>query len=157
MKDEPSPCVCSYYPEQCQVHDFAEEDEQMQELIIAVDFDGTVVAHDYPDIGAPAPGAIDWLLQFQAKGAKVILWTMRSGRQLLEAKTYLEDRGVILFGVNGNPEQDEWTTSPKAYAHVYIDDAALGAPLIHGMHRRPVVDWGQVGPLIMRRINESVG
>ena len=52
----------------------------------------------------------------------------------------------ILFGVNQNPTQQEWTQSPKAYAQVYIDDAALGAPLCNGLDEteRPYINWDAV-------------
>jgi len=51
---------------------------------------------------------------------------------------------VPLVGINGNPEQGSWTISPKAYAHIYIDDAALGCPLIKPYQSRPYVDWKAV-------------
>ena len=126
-----------------------------KEYIIAVDFDGTIVTHDFPEVGQPAPEAINWLTQWQAHGAKIILWTMRSGATLLDATHYLKNLGIELFGVNRNPEQYDWTKSPKAYAHVYIDDAAFGCPLRHDLHRRPVVDWSVVGPAILKRIQEQ--
>ena len=68
---------------------------------------------------------------------------MRSGETLQEAYDYLKDNGIELFGVNKNPEQN-WSTSPKAYCHVYIDDAALGCPLIRKFNQRPMVFWPKV-------------
>jgi hypothetical protein len=117
--------------------------------IICVDFDGTIVEHRYPDIGAPVPGAIRWLKEFQAAGAKLILWTMRSdGREdgqnpLAEAVDYCRKNGVEFWGINTNPEQIGWTSSPKAYAPLYIDDAAFGCPLRESARvgGRPMVDW----------------
>ena len=50
--------------------------------IIAIDFDGTIVEHKYPAIGAPIKGAIDTIKELQARGHRIILWTMRSGREL---------------------------------------------------------------------------
>jgi hypothetical protein len=66
---------------------------------------------------------------------------------LSDAVAYLESSGVVLFAVNENPAQSSWTTSPKAYAHLYIDDSAFGCPLIHPKgFKRPCVDWSKVGP-----------
>ena len=123
-------------------------------MYICVDFDGTIVDFDFPDIGRPAPGAIKWLKRFQDKGGKIILFTMRSdhrkyGPALTEAVDYLKKQGIELFGINKNPTQVFWTSSPKAYGHVYIDDAAAGCPLIHpDGFNRPCVDWSKVGPIV---------
>lgn len=113
-------------------------------MILAVDFDGTMVEHDYPDVGAELPGAVEALKAILARGDRIILWTMRSGDRLRDAVKWCEDRGVVLEGANINPQQGAWTSSPKAYAHVYIDDAALGCPLIHPEGKRPYVDWAKV-------------
>lgn len=127
---------------------------------IAIDFDGTIVGHEFPRIGPDNPGAIEWMLAWQAAGANLILWTMRSdgdsGLLLTHAVEYCRGRGVEFFGINTNPQQRSWTSSPKAYAHIYVDDAAFGCPLrtIEGCHR-PAVDWGIVGPAVMKLIEES--
>ncbi len=121
-------------------------------MYICVDFDGTVVDHRYPDIGEPVPVAIAWLKRLQVLGAKIILFTMRSNRAegqnlLQDAVIYMEKNGIQLFGVNRNPDQDIWTSSPKAYGEVYVDDAGFGCPLIHPKgFARPCVDWKKVGP-----------
>lgn len=130
-------------------------------MIVAVDFDGTIVEHEFPEIGAPVPGAFEWLKRWQAAGAKLILWTMRSdgrsadgkrenGPVLTEAVEFCRAHGVEFWAVNGNPDQAAWTGSPKAYANVYVDDAAAGCPLIRSRRfgARPMVDWGHVGPLV---------
>jgi predicted mannosyl-3-phosphoglycerate phosphatase (HAD superfamily) len=125
-------------------------------MYICIDFDGTIVDHRYPDIGAPAPEALEWMGEFTKAGAKLILFTMRSGVELLEAANYLASNGVALYGVNRNPDQDNWTTSPKAYGHLYIDDAAFGCPKIrpHGF-ARDCVDWGTVGPAVLSMLREE--
>ena len=114
-------------------------------MIIAVDFDGTVVDHRYPDVGPDAPGAVDVLSRLAADGHHLILWTMRSEESLIDAKKWFDDRGIPLWGVLDNPQQHEWTSSRKVYAQLYIDDAAFGAPLtnISGF-KRPVIDWSAV-------------
>lgn len=135
--------------------------------IIAIDFDGTLVDHRFPKIGGEVPGAFSWLLEFQQAGAKLILWTMRSDliadaesceghkadrSYLTEAVEFCRARGVEFWGVNQNPEQSSWTLSPKQYAHIYVDDAALGCPLrdFARAGSRPVVDWEIVGPTVMK-------
>ncbi|MGB3211228.1 MAG: hypothetical protein WBB19_11030 [Desulforhopalus sp.] len=121
-------------------------------MYICVDFDGTVVDHRYPDIGQPVPGAVVWLQRLQEQGAKIILFTMRSNRPnglnlLRDAVEFMETNNIQLFGVNRNPDQDAWTTSPKAYGEVYVDDSALGCPLVQLKgFARPCVDWQKVGP-----------
>ncbi len=110
-------------------------------MIIAIDFDGTIVSHSYPAIGEPNPLALETIKDIIINGHQIILWTMRSDNTLNDAVKYLMDNGVILFGVNQNPEQN-WSTSPKAYAQIYIDDAALGCPLIWDIEtKRMKVNW----------------
>lgn len=114
-------------------------------MIIGIDFDGTIVEHRYPDIGLTVPGAISVITNLWLQGHKLILWTMRDGKELDDAVNYLKGYGIPLFGINENPEQSAWTTSPKAYCQLYIDDAALGCPLRPSMGTaRPMVDWEEV-------------
>jgi hypothetical protein len=118
-------------------------------MIIAIDFDGTCVTHDYPEVGRDI-GAAEVIRKFVARGDKIILFTMRSGMPLMDACAWFLRNGIELFGVNENPEQHTWTKSPKPYAHLYIDDAALGVPLKYpdpnGLGR-PWVDWERVAEL----------
>ena len=132
-------------------------------MIIAVDFDGTCVTHKFPDIGENI-GAEIVLKKLADDGNKIILYTMRSHSSkktedaessgmistkrdcLQDAIDWFNKYNIPLYGVNCNPTQHEWTDSPKAYAHRYIDDAALGCPLIYVGNRnnpyvRPYVDW----------------
>jgi hypothetical protein len=131
-------------------------------VVIGVDFDGTLAEHEFPDIGLPVPGAFEWLKKFQAAGAKLMLWTMRSdgrvadgspenGPVLTEAVEFCRKHGVEFWAVNENPEQRSWTGSNKQYAHAYIDDAAVGCPLRPSRRAggRPMVDWDVVGPMVM--------
>lgn len=118
---------------------------------IAVDFDGTIVTHEYPYIGKPVPHAIETLQELVSKGHEIILWTMRSGRELDKAVEYLRKNNIPLYGINENPKQKSWTLSPKAYAPIYIDDAALGCPLIYGIHSRPIVNWRMIRVLLIEK------
>jgi hypothetical protein len=131
-------------------------------MYIAVDFDGTIVEHKFPDIGRPVPGAFDWMKRFQEAGAKLILWTMRSdgkvnGPVLTEAVEFCRKHGIEFHGVNTNPSQCSWTQSPKAYAHIYVDDAAACCPLVESKEvgARPMVDWSVVGPRVLAEIQEK--
>ena len=111
-------------------------------MTIAIDFDGTCVTHEYPEIGRDL-GATTTLKTLVDNGHKLILLTMRSGKTLEDAKHWFEEKGIILYGVNENPSQKRWTESPKVYANLYIDDANLGTPLIKNSiaSDRPYVDW----------------
>jgi len=109
-------------------------------MYIAVDFDGSVVTHEYPKVGRDI-GAVDTLRKLVFKGHQLILWTMRSGKELQEAVDWFTANSIPLFGINENPTQKSWTKSPKAYAQLYIDDAALGAPLKQEEGGRSYLDW----------------
>ena len=80
------------------------------------------------------------------EGHDLILYTMRdhpadnSVRDpLQEAIDWFSQNDIPLFGVNENPTQKSWTTSPKPYANLYIDDASLG--MLTKLSKRPFVDW----------------
>lgn len=118
--------------------------------IIAIDFDGTCVTHEYPWIGREI-GAVPVLKRLVAAGHKLILYTMRSNEKLHLAEMWFKDRCIPLYGVNTNPTQLSWTMSPKAHAEIYIDDAALGCPLKHNPPERPYVDWGLVELMLQSR------
>mgnify|MGYP003538544723 CR=1 FL=1 len=111
-------------------------------MIIAIDFDGTCVTHDYPEVGKNI-GAVKVLKQLIEKNHQLILWTMRSESSLDDAVNWFKENNIPLYGIQRNPDQDSWTTSPKAYAQLYIDDAALGIPLMYPInkHEKPYVDW----------------
>jgi len=119
-------------------------------MIIAVDFDGTCVEHEYPDIGPDVPGAVDVLLDLVAAGHELIIWTMRDGEELEDAEVWWKEREILYIGANRNPDQ-YWTSSPKVYSHLYIDDAALGCPLIANGKSRPYVNWVAVRHLLILR------
>ena len=108
----------------------------MAELtIVCVDFDGTIVQHDFPRIGEPLPHAFEVLKELKAAGFRLILWTCRENdgflinRQFLkDAIEFCEKNGVVFDGHNETPETCEWRPNGgrKAYGHYYIDDRNLG-------------------------------
>lgn len=118
---------------------------------IVLDFDGTVVKHRYPAVGEDI-GAVPVLRRLVANGHRLLLNTMHSrdseGEDTLEpAVEWFAANQIPLYGVNENPSQKEWTSSPKVYGHIYIDDAALGAPLKRDSGPNPAspyIDWGMV-------------
>ncbi len=102
--------------------------EHLKNLKIAVDFDGTIVEHQYPKIGKDLLFAFETLKELQKNGALLILWTFRAGKELDEAVSYCLSRGVEFYAVNKNyPEEvyDE-SISRKINADVYIDDKNVG-------------------------------
>ncbi|MGM0505237.1 MAG: BT0820 family HAD-type phosphatase [Bacteroidota bacterium] len=95
---------------------------------IAVDFDGTIVDHEYPEIGKPKLFAFETLKALQDKGVSLILWTFRAGKELEEAVEFCKKNGVEFYAVNKNyPEEifDD-SISRKINADIYIDDRNLG-------------------------------
>ena len=133
---------------------------------ICIDFDGTCVTHEFPRIGEDI-GAVPVLKELVAAGPKLILFTMRSDRKtkkkvegetivveenfLTDAVNWFAENGIALYGVQKNPKQRFWTSSPKAYGHLYIDDANLGCPLIVPDEGRPYVNWEEIRSLLVER------
>ena len=123
----------------------------MPQVVIAVDFDGTCVTHDYPYIGSDI-GAVPVLRELVDAGYNLVLNTMRSGRLEKDAVKWFKENNIPLYGVNCNPDQKSWTSSPKVFADLYIDDAALGIPLKTSQtSTRPFVDWVEVRKLLIAR------
>lgn len=114
-------------------------------MTISIDFDGTLVTHEYPNIGKDI-GAFNVLKKLQHKGIKLILLTMRDKEELDNAIEYITSNGIELYGINDNPSQHSWTNSRKIYADLYIDDQFLGVPLKYDkdLCSKPYVDWEKV-------------
>lgn len=109
--------------------------------VIAIDFDGTIVTHEYPSVGKPVKLAKEVIKMLLDNGHRCFLYTMRDGSELMDAIEYCQDNELQMWGWNESPEQ--FSESPKQYATFYIDDAAVGCPLIYdkNVSRRPFVDW----------------
>ena len=114
-------------------------------MIIAVDFDGTIVEHKYPKIGKEIPFAIATLKKLQQDGHKLILWTVRENDLLDEAVEFCRQRGVEFFAVNSNyPDENVDASairSRKLKADMFIDDRNVGG----------LPDWGVIYEMISRR------
>ena len=115
-------------------------------MIIAVDFDGTIVEHAYPLIGKPIPFAIETLKQLQTIDQhQIILWTCREGTLLQEALDYCHSKGLEFYAVNQSFPDEQATTKAeegrerrKISADLYIDDRNLGG----------LPDWGVIYQMI---------
>lgn len=135
-------------------------------MVIALDFDGTVLTHEYPQLGKDI-GAVPVLKELVENGHQLILNTMRSGRELGDAIDWFKENGIKLYGVGYNPTQARWTSSPKCHADLFIDDAGLGAPLSimktkndegdEVPYGRPFINWVVVEEYLtnMGLINQS--
>jgi hypothetical protein len=115
-------------------------------MIIAVDFDGTIVEHAYPAIGRPIPFAIETLLQLQKDNHKLILWTVREGQLLQDAIDYCAENGLYFYAENANyPGEEREKASRKLGADLFIDDRNLGG----------LPDWGVIYNAINATLNNS--
>ena len=98
-------------------------------MIIAVDFDGTIVKHRFPRIGPPIPDAIETLKKFQQECHILILWTVRENELLNDAVEYCRNQGLEFYAINSNhPEETSESSnySRKSQADIFIDDRILG-------------------------------
>jgi hypothetical protein len=76
-------------------------------------------------------------------------WGFAADQHLTAALRWFAENNIKLWGTQANPTQKHWSKSPKAYAHIYIDDAALGCPLTYEADvERPFVDWAEVRSLL---------
>lgn len=110
-------------------------------LKIAVDFDGTIVEHRYPEIGKEILFAFDTLKALQKQKHLLILWTYRSGKELDEAVEYCRQNGVEFYAVNKSYPEEEFNenfSSRKIEADIFIDDRNIGGML----------GWGEIYQLI---------
>ena len=115
-------------------------------MLIAVDFDGTIVEHRYPAIGREIPFAIETLKRLRDERHKIILWTVREGRLLDEAVAFCRERGLEFYAVNRDyPEEEEGRNnhySRKLKVDLFIDDRNLGG----------LPDWGTIYDLVHNRL-----
>ncbi|MBR8719992.1 hypothetical protein IX307_001121 [Bacteroides pyogenes] len=113
-------------------------------MIIAVDFDGTIVEHRYPHIGEEIPFAIDTLKLLQQEKHRLILWSVREGALLDEAVEWCKSRGLEFYAVNKDYPEEERNHqgfSRKLKADMFIDDRNLGG----------LPDWGVIYEMIKGR------
>lgn len=110
-------------------------------MIIAVDFDGTIVEHRYPAIGKERPFATATLRRLAEEGHRLILWSVREGKLLQEAVDWCREHGVTFYAVNRDFEEEDGTGrdfSRKIKADLFIDDRNVGG----------IPDWGTIYNLV---------
>lgn len=116
-------------------------------MIIAVDFDGTIVEHKYPLIGKEIPFAIETLKKLREERHKLILWTVREGRLLDEAISFCREQGLEFYAVNRDyPEEEKGQNnhfSRKLKADLFIDDRNLGG----------LPDWGTIYEMVSKEMS----
>jgi len=97
-------------------------------LIIAVDFDGTIVEDAYPKVGKPLIFAFDTLKKLQSEGHRLILWTYRNGKKLEEAVAFCKENNIEFYAINKNFPEEEYDEkySRKIHADLFIDDRNIG-------------------------------
>lgn len=111
-------------------------------MIIAIDFDGTIVEHKYPEIGEEIPFATETIKMLIADKHQVILWSVREGKLLEDAVNWCKERGIEFYAVNKDypEEKKEFNEhySRKLKADLFIDDRNIGG----------LPDWGQIYAMI---------
>ncbi|MBQ5971681.1 MAG: hypothetical protein IJL45_04680 [Prevotella sp.] len=112
-------------------------------MTIAVDFDGTIVTHRYPDIGEELPFATETLKMLIAEHHRLILWSVREGQLLDDAIEWCRERGVEFWAVNKDYPEERGTEnnnhfSRKLKADIFIDDRNIGG----------LPDWGLIYQMI---------
>lgn len=116
-------------------------------MLIAVDFDGTIVEHKYPAIGPEIPFAIETLKKLKAERHKLILWSVREGKLLEEAVEFCRQHGLEFYAVNRDyPEEEKGQNnhySRKLKADLFIDDRNLGG----------LPDWGTIYEMVTKKLS----
>lgn len=116
-------------------------------MVIAVDFDGTIVEHKYPEIGEERPYATEVLKMLIADRHKLILWSVRNGKLLDDAINWCKERGVTFYAVNSDSsamfeEAKDKNLSCKLNADVFIDDCNIGG----------LPDWPTIYKIISKKV-----
>ena len=112
-------------------------------MTIAVDFDGTIVEHRYPEIGKEIPFATDTLKMLIADRHRLILWSVREGKLLDDAVNWCRERGVEFYAVNRDYPEERGIDnnnhfSRKLKVDLFIDDRNIGG----------LPDWGTIYRMI---------
>jgi hypothetical protein len=148
--------------------------EQKAELFLAIDFDGTIVEHQFPRIGTILPDAKETINRLYEEGHKIIIWTCRNNTEpshypdpnweqapLTEVVNFLRRNGIKFHSINENhPDIGFWLESRKVFADVYIDDRNLGGfpgwRSAYDMIQRELIakgHWNDVAMIWDRRVD----
>lgn len=102
----------------------------MEKHIIAIDFDGTIVEHKFPEIGKILDGARETINYLYELGHEIIIWTCRNETDTLyefrAMEHFLQTNCIKYTAINKNSELSTYQPFPKIFAHVYIDDRNFG-------------------------------
>lgn len=111
-------------------------------MLIAVDFDGTIVEHRYPQIGEEIPFAVETLKMLVQDRHKLILWSVREGELLEDAVNWCKERGLEFYAINRDYPEETVENNPhfsrKLKVDIFIDDRNLGG----------LPDWGTIYRMI---------
>lgn len=128
-------------------------------MTIYLDFDGTVVEHHYPALGAPNPHALRVIAKLQANGYQVILNTYRADindGSLEEALAYLNTSGEIKpitenLEAKVNPPRFDLDEALRL-DELYIDDISEGTPMRPNkvLENGLMVEWVELERLLIR-------
>jgi len=117
----------------------------MQQLILAIDFDGTIVKKEDDYVAkafiSNAKEVINWA---HSKKCYVIIWTCRTGKLLDQAVSFLKENGIKYDAINENYPDLSFETSRKIYADFYIDDLSFE------------IDWLQIKQKIANKLIEKL-
>ena len=111
-------------------------------MLIAVDFDGTIVRHRYPEIGEEIPFAVDTLKMLVEERHRLVLWTVREGQLLDDAVEWRRKRGLEFYAINRDYPEEDITLNEhftrKLKVDLWIDDRNIGG----------LPDWGTIYQMI---------
>jgi hypothetical protein len=98
-------------------------------MVIAIDFDGTIAEHTYPECGKIKPHAKEVINRLYNAGHEIIIWTCRWDHPMELCRQFLAEHGIKYHKLN---EHVDWAIemfkndTRKIFADVYIDDRQLG-------------------------------
>lgn len=126
-------------------------------MIIYLDFDGTVVEHQYPIIGKHNPGSFEVIKKLQDAGHEIVLNTYRveiDTESFDEAMSYLNNSKIISPITKYTTEKIhpfEWDLVAYINSNeIYIDDICPNIPLIDAdASLGKMVNWKEVDQLFL--------
>lgn len=116
-------------------------------MIIAIDFDGTIVEDRYPEIGKLIGGAREVINKLYDEGYEIIIWSCRARVGKARAIEFLAKNGIKYHRFNesspANLKQYNNVDTRKVYADLYIDDKGL---------MKPLPPWSEIYEMVHDRV-----